>query len=207
MREKLTQDDRTWNATQLSETLEERLGIEVTPEAVRQHLLSMGYSWKRTRYVPSKPPDSLIRSERQGSTSKALKRGGRGRDRPEVPRRERLVLVPAPELHLDAKGSSSPAPGWEPVGFERKDQPHRNPRHRGVRPAIRVPDDGGFVPQRIGGELPQRSGGASAQRGQTFWWWSWTTHRFTPPGWFESARVSGKRRGLCCTGCQPTDRN
>ena len=29
----------------------------VTPEAVRQHLHSMGYSWKRTRYVPNKPPD------------------------------------------------------------------------------------------------------------------------------------------------------
>ena len=57
MREKLTEEDRTWNATQLSEALEECLGIEVTPEAVRQHLLSMGYSWKRTRYVPSKPPD------------------------------------------------------------------------------------------------------------------------------------------------------
>ena len=29
----------------------------VTPEAVRQHLLAMGYSWMRTRYVPNKPPD------------------------------------------------------------------------------------------------------------------------------------------------------
>ncbi len=44
MREKLTQEDRTWNATTLTEALEERLGIEVTPEALRQHLLSMGYS-------------------------------------------------------------------------------------------------------------------------------------------------------------------
>ena len=56
MREK-PKEDRTWNATQLTEALQERFGIEVTPEAVRQHLLSMGYSWKRTRYVPSKPPD------------------------------------------------------------------------------------------------------------------------------------------------------
>jgi transposase len=29
----------------------------VTPEAVRQHLRSMGYAWKRTRYVPAKEPD------------------------------------------------------------------------------------------------------------------------------------------------------
>ncbi len=48
-------EERTWNATQLAEAIEERFGIGVTPEAVRQHLNAMGYSWKRTRYVPSKP--------------------------------------------------------------------------------------------------------------------------------------------------------
>jgi hypothetical protein len=31
--------------------------VKVTPEAIRQHLLAMGYRWKRTRYVPSHPPD------------------------------------------------------------------------------------------------------------------------------------------------------
>jgi transposase len=56
MEEKLS-EDRTWNATQLAEALEEDFGVGVTPEAVRQHLHSMCYSWKRTRYVPSKPPD------------------------------------------------------------------------------------------------------------------------------------------------------
>jgi transposase len=50
-------EERTWNATQLAQALEENPGMEVTPEAVHQHLHSMGYSWKRTRYVPSKPPD------------------------------------------------------------------------------------------------------------------------------------------------------
>ena len=50
-------EERTWNATQLAEALSESFGIEVTPEAVRQHLLAMGYGWKRTRYVPNKPPD------------------------------------------------------------------------------------------------------------------------------------------------------
>ncbi len=50
-------EERTWNATQLAETLGHSFGIEVTPEAIRQHLHSMGYSWKRTRYVPNKPPD------------------------------------------------------------------------------------------------------------------------------------------------------
>lgn len=50
-------EERTWNATQLAEAIGQRFGIEVTPEAIRQHLRSMGYSWKRTRYVPNKPPD------------------------------------------------------------------------------------------------------------------------------------------------------
>lgn len=53
----LCEEERTWNATQLAEALGQDLGIEVTPEAVRQHLHSMGYSWKRTRYVSNKPPD------------------------------------------------------------------------------------------------------------------------------------------------------
>ena len=48
----------------------------VTPEAVRQHLLAMGYSWMRTRYVPNKPPDPEeergAREELQG-----LKKGRR----------------------------------------------------------------------------------------------------------------------------------
>ena len=50
-------EERTWNATQLAEALKEHFGLEVTPEAVRQHLISMGYSWKRTRYATNKPPE------------------------------------------------------------------------------------------------------------------------------------------------------
>lgn len=56
MRGRLT-EGRTWNATQLAEVLEEEFAVVVTPEAVRQHLRSMGYSWKRTRYVPNKAPN------------------------------------------------------------------------------------------------------------------------------------------------------
>jgi transposase len=56
MEERLT-EERTYNATQLAELLQEEFSVVVTPEAVRQHLHSMGYSWKRTRYVPNKPPD------------------------------------------------------------------------------------------------------------------------------------------------------
>ena len=85
MEGKLSEEERSWNATQLAEALKESLGVEVTPEAVRQHLHSMGYSWKRTRYVPNKPPDPeeerKARDELEG-----LKRGGRRRDHPEVSR-------------------------------------------------------------------------------------------------------------------------
>jgi transposase len=50
-------EERTWNATQLAEVLKESFGLTVTPEAVRQHLTKMGYSWKRTRHAPAKEPD------------------------------------------------------------------------------------------------------------------------------------------------------
>ena len=73
LKERLRQE-RTWNATQLAEAVEERFGIGVSPEAIRQHPLSMGYRWKRTRYVPSRPPDP--EEERQARADlKELKRG------------------------------------------------------------------------------------------------------------------------------------
>jgi transposase len=74
MEEKLSEEERTWNATQLAEALREGFGVEVTPEAVRQHLHSMGYSWKRTRYVPNKPPDPEQEREAREELA-ALKRG------------------------------------------------------------------------------------------------------------------------------------
>ncbi len=67
-------EERTWNATQLAEALEQSFGVEVTPEAVRQHLRSMGYCWKRTRYVPNKPPDPEEEREARDDLE-ALKRG------------------------------------------------------------------------------------------------------------------------------------
>jgi transposase len=73
MEEKLS-EERTWNATQLAEALLESFGVEVTSEAVRQHLHSMGYSWKRTRYVPNKAPDPEQEREAREELA-ALKRG------------------------------------------------------------------------------------------------------------------------------------
>jgi transposase len=73
MRSKLS-EERTWNATQLVEALEEEFGLAVTPEAVRQHLHSMGYSWKRTRYVPNKAPNR--QQEREATEElEGLKKG------------------------------------------------------------------------------------------------------------------------------------
>ena len=48
LKERLSQQ-RTWNAPQLAEALLGRFGISVSAEAIRQHLIAMGYSWKRTR--------------------------------------------------------------------------------------------------------------------------------------------------------------
>lgn len=78
MEERLA-EARTWNATQLAEALEEGFGLAVTPEAVRQHLLSMGYSWKRTRYAPAKEPDPEEEREAReelGDLKRGLRRAG-----------------------------------------------------------------------------------------------------------------------------------
>ena len=45
-------------------------------EAVRQHLESMGYSWKRTRYVPAKEPDPQEEREAREELE-GLKKGPR----------------------------------------------------------------------------------------------------------------------------------
>ena len=76
LREKLS-EERTWNATQLAEALSERFGIELTPQAVRRHLLAMGYGWKRTRYVANKPPDP----EKEREAREELQRLKKGRRR------------------------------------------------------------------------------------------------------------------------------
>ncbi len=68
------EEQRTWNATQLAEAIDQEFGVEATPEAVRQHLLAMGYSWKRTRYTPAKEPDAGEEREAREELE-GLKRG------------------------------------------------------------------------------------------------------------------------------------
>ncbi len=70
-------EERTWNASQLAEQIGGRFGVVVGAEAVRQHLLKMGYRWKRTRYVPGKPPDPEEEREAREELE-GLKGGHRG---------------------------------------------------------------------------------------------------------------------------------
>src|SRR5215212_4651544 len=91
------------------------------------------------------------RSAKPEKSRRPSKKGSRRGGPPEVPGRERLLFVPAPELHLDAEGHGPPAPGEEPVGLRRTDRPHRHAVliGRGSR-AVGVLGDRGFVPQRRG---------------------------------------------------------
>jgi len=141
--------ERTWNAAQLADALEERFGARVTPETIRQHLLAIGYRWKRTRYVPSREPDPEEKREAR-EEMEALKGGRGGRDHPEVPRRERLLVVPAPRLRLGEEGAGPPASGADPVGPARQGQPLGHAPFRGEgRGVAGVSAVGGFVPRGV----------------------------------------------------------
>jgi transposase len=73
MKQRLS-EDRTWNASRLAEALAERFGIFASGESIRQHLLSMGFRWKRTRYAPAKEP--VAEEERRAREElEELKRG------------------------------------------------------------------------------------------------------------------------------------
>jgi transposase len=76
LEEKLSEEERTWNAMQLAEAVAGRFGIGVSPEAIRQRLLAMGYRWKRTRYVPSRAPDPEEERKARGDLEE-LKRGSK----------------------------------------------------------------------------------------------------------------------------------
>src|SRR5665811_273576 len=50
-------EERTWTVSQLAEAVATQFGIQVSAEAIRQHLHALNYRWKGNRYVPAKPPD------------------------------------------------------------------------------------------------------------------------------------------------------
>lgn len=68
------QEERLWTAVQLAEVLSTDFALQVTAQTVRHHLSSLGYSWKRARYVPDKPLDPETRREHEASLE-TLKRG------------------------------------------------------------------------------------------------------------------------------------
>lgn len=70
-------EDRTWTAGQLAEAVADRFGVTVSAEAIRQHLHTLGYAWKRTRYVPAKAPDPDEERDAR-ETLEGLKRGRSG---------------------------------------------------------------------------------------------------------------------------------
>jgi transposase len=118
-------EQRTWNATQLAEGLQEEFSVSVTPEAVRQHLLAMGYRWKRTCYTPWREPDPGQDKEAREELER-LKRGLRRADRPKIPRRERFLLVPSAHGLLDEEGLRPSASRHRAMGVQRTHKPHRH---------------------------------------------------------------------------------
>lgn len=67
-------EDRVWNSTLLGETIEKEYSVSLGREAIRVKLLELGYSWKRTRYVPGKQADPEVVAEHRASLE-TLKRG------------------------------------------------------------------------------------------------------------------------------------
>ena len=72
-------EDRTWTAGQLAAVVADQFDVIVTAETIRQHLLALGYRWKRTRYVPAKAPDPD--AERTARAELAELKRGRNRGR------------------------------------------------------------------------------------------------------------------------------
>jgi len=110
----------TWNATQLAESLREEFSVSVTPEAVRQHLLAMDYTCKRTRYAPSREPDL-------GEEKEAREGLERLKDGPPKGR--------SPQKYLDVSGFSlclPPTSCWTQKGRAHQ---HRDPKRGGRKDA------------------------------------------------------------------------
>lgn len=53
-------EDRTWNCTLLSQAINEHFSVQIQREALRVKVRALGYTWKRTKYVPTKTADPEI---------------------------------------------------------------------------------------------------------------------------------------------------
>jgi transposase len=70
-------EERAWNGAQLADAVEEHFDLRVDAETIRRHLQNMGYSWKRSRYVPAHSPNP----EEERTSRAALETLKRGRGR------------------------------------------------------------------------------------------------------------------------------
>ena len=59
----LAKNDRTWNASSLSEYLKETYGIELKRSAVRVQLGHLNMSWQRTRYAVAGQADPALKAD------------------------------------------------------------------------------------------------------------------------------------------------
>jgi transposase len=75
------EDDRLWTAIQLADILAAECGLQITAQTVRQHLMAMGYRWKRARYAPGKPLDPDVEQQHRASLD-TLKKGRWTANRP-----------------------------------------------------------------------------------------------------------------------------
>lgn len=67
-------EDRLWTAAQLAEVVNDECALQITAQTVRQHLLALGYSWKRARYAPGKPLDPQVEAQHRAALD-TLKKG------------------------------------------------------------------------------------------------------------------------------------
>jgi transposase len=116
LRDRLSEEERTWNARQLAESLEESLGVGVLRP---RPFVSTSSRWDTRGSVPATCQINRpipCRSQRPKRSWRTSKRGTRRRDRPEVPRRKRLLFVSTPDVHLDEERYPTPASGEQQVG-------------------------------------------------------------------------------------------
>lgn len=90
--------DTDWTVPLLQRELERDPGIQPSDETVRRGLHSLGYVWKRPRYVLAPDPEREQKTPHPAADPRpaaAQRRAGRGRDRPALAAAAAGVLVAA----------------------------------------------------------------------------------------------------------------
>ncbi len=73
LKEKIS-EDRAWDCTQLAVAIQDQFKISIAREAIRLNLISLGYTWQRSRYISEKIPDPEIVKQNKADID-TLKRG------------------------------------------------------------------------------------------------------------------------------------